>query len=381
LQISPTKSASKISNSLSNDVEKLLSASHHDPFSVLGMHAFAGQWVLRLLKPRVKEASVIVSDKRIPMIREPNTDFFKVLLGEPLEVDEYLFETLDDNGHISRFHDPYRFLPMLSDDDSYLFNSGEHYYAYRFMGARVHRAQGIEGVLFTVWAPNAERVSVVGDFNYWDGRIHPMRSGGSTGIWELFIPDIGAGQPYKYEIRNRNTGDIGLKTDPFARETEYRPATASVIPRSESYKWRDQQWMTERASVDWLHKPVSIYEMHLGSWELADDGSFLSYQQIAQKLVPYIEKMAYTHVQLMPISEFPFDGSWGYQVTGYFSPTRRFGRPEDFAWLVNYLHQHNIGVFLDWVPAHFPKDSHALAQFDGTALYEHEDPLLGEHKG
>lgn len=362
------------------DLQKLLSACHHDPFKILGLHKIKEEWVICLLMPHVKTAHVIIGDKRIAMQRIPKTDFFEVNVPGPLEAIEYKFETVDENDIRVSFHDPYRFLPMLTTEDIYLFNSGEHFYAYRFMGAREHLVQGIKGVLFAVWAPNAERVSVVGDFNYWDGRIHPMRSTGSSGIWELFIPDISSGQPYKFEIRNRDSGKVSLKTDPFARESEYRPATASIIPHSDVYKWSDQQWMSKRNTFDWLHQPVSIYEMHLGSWRLADDGSFLTYPQIAEQLVPYIQKMGYTHVQLMPITEFPFDGSWGYQVTGYFSPTKRFGQPQDFAYFVDYLHQHNIGVFLDWVPAHFPKDSHALGRFDGSALYEHEDPLLGEHK-
>ena len=364
----------------SSDIQKLLSACHHDPFHVLGLHKSSDKWVLRLLKPRIKEAYVLVQNARKPMSRVPKTDLFEVFLEQPYEVFEYQFETLDDYDQKSKFHDAYRFLPIIKPEDTYLFNAGEHYYAYRFMGARDHTEQGIRGVLFVVWAPNAERVSVVGNFNFWDGRINPMRSIGSSGIWELFIPDISLGQPYKYEIRSRHNSEISLKMDPFARETEYRPATASIIPLSEPYEWSDQQWISKRSSFNWLHQAVSIYEMHLGSWQLAEDGSFLSYREIAEKLVPYIQKMGYTHVQLLPISEFPFDGSWGYQVTGYFAPTKRFGQPKEFAYFVDYLHQHNIGVFLDWVPAHFPRDSHALARFDGTALYEHEDPLLGEHK-
>ena len=362
------------------DVQKLLSACHSDPFHILGLHEVSGQWRIRLYKPRVKKAYVVLATKRLAMQRVPNTDLFEAVLDASLEVNEYQFETLDEAGNKATFHDPYRFLPMLSAEDTYLFNAGEHYYAYRFMGARAHTAAGIDGVLFVVWAPNAERVSVVGGFNDWDGRVHPMRTNGSSGLWELFIPDIATGQVYKYELRNRHNGKIYLKMDPYARETECRPATASVIPHSDEHVWSDQHWLSRRSCLNWLHQPISIYEMHLGSWQLAADGRFLSYREIAEKLVPYLQKMAYTHVQLLPITEFPFDGSWGYQVTGYFAPTRRFGLPKDFAYFVDYLHQHDIGVFLDWVPAHFPKDSHALARFDGSPLYEHEDPLLGEHK-
>lgn len=380
MQTSSLKLVAKDNIDINDDFHKLLSATHHDPFRILGIHPLSDKWVLRLLKARVKKAYVLIGSQRITMKRLTKTDLFETILDQPIDACDYLFEIIDDYGNTLTFHDPYRFSPIVKTEDAYLFNSGEHVYAYRFLGARAYTESTIKGVLFVVWAPNAERVSVVGNFNYWDGRIHPMRSIGSSGIWELFIPDIQVGQPYKYEIRNRQTGQVHLKMDPFARETEYRPATASVIPLKEHFEWADSDWIEKRKSFNWLHEPVSIYEMHLGSWHLDDNNNFLSYREIAKKLVPYIQKMAYTHVQLLPISEFPFDGSWGYQVTGYFSPSRRFGHPEDFAYFVNYLHQHNIGVFLDWVPAHFPKDSHALANFDGTALFEHEDPLLGEHK-
>ena len=379
----PTSSVKSISNNtkvIPADIKQLLAAKHHDPFQVLGLHLKDEKWILRLFKSRVKEAYVIINEQRMPMKRLPATDLFEIELTQHYPVQEYIFETLNDDNQLSRFHDPYCFSPILKDEDAYLFNSGEHFYAYKFMGARSYSQNDINGVLFIVWAPNASRVSVVGGFNYWDGRIHPMRSNGASGIWELFIPDIETGHPYKYEIRNRDSGDISLKMDPFARETEYRPATASIIPSSDDYKWADQKWIAKRTDFDWLHQPLSIYEMHLGSWQKAEDGSYLSYTQIAEKLVPYIKKLGYTHVQLLPITEFPYDGSWGYQVTGYFSPSKRFGNPHDFAYFVDYLHQHDIGVFLDWVPAHFPKDDHALANFDGTGLYEHEDPLLGEHK-
>jgi 1,4-alpha-glucan branching enzyme len=380
LNVDKQPGTGKSAEPLPVDLRKLLAACHHDPFDVLGMHEISGKWRIRLLKPRIIEAYVLYASKRLPMQRVPETDLFEAFLDEPLEVSDYQFEAVDEAGQHHIFHDTYRFLPMLKADDAYLFNAGEHYYAYWFMGARETTQAGITGVLFVVWAPNAERVSVVGNFNDWDGRIHTMRSSGASGIWELFIPDITPGQPYKYEIRHRQDGSIHLKMDPFARETEYRPATASVIPQNACYQWSDQDWLAQRSTFDWLHQPISIYEMHLGSWQVAEDGGFLSYRQIAERLVPYIQKMGYTHVQLLPIAEFPFDGSWGYQVTGYFAPTRRFGEPKDFAFFVDYLHQHHIGVFLDWVPAHFPKDSHALAKFDGSALYEHEDPLLGEHK-
>jgi 1,4-alpha-glucan branching enzyme len=367
-------------NLFPDDIQKLLTASHHNPFTVLGLHNHNNRWVLRLIMSKIKKADVIIGNKCLPMSRLHGTDLFEAYLDEPLNEEDYLYETLDDDYNKLQFHDSYRLDSVVSELDLYLFNMGQHYYAYRFMGAHQQQIKNISGVLFVVWAPNAERVSVVSDFNKWDGRIHPMRSLACSGIWELFIPDIAPGQPYKYEIRNRHDGSLRLKVDPYTQQTEYRPATASIIPDDREYIWNDAEWLTRRKDSNWLHQPVSIYEIQLASWQLGTDGGFLSYRQIADRLVPYVKKMGYTHVQLMPISEHPFDGSWGYQVTGYFCPTSRFGHPEDFAYFVDLLHQHDIGVFLDWVPAHFPKDSHGLACFDGTALYEHKDPLLGEHK-
>ena len=314
------------------------------------------------------------------MLRLQGTDLFEIYLDHPIDVHNYRYETLDEHDQVSTFHDAYRLDPIVSELDIYLFNMGQHFYAYRFMGAHQYECQNIIGVLFVVWAPNAERVSVVGDFNLWDGRIHPMRSRACSGIWELFIPDIAIEQPYKYEIRNRYDCSVRMKVDPYARQTEYRPATASIIATNDTFKWNDFEWLRKRIDFEWLHQPLSIYELQLASWNKSDDETFLSYRQIAKALVPYVKKMGYTHVQLMPITEHPFDGSWGYQVTGYFSPTSRYGSPEDFAFFVDFLHQHGIGVFLDWVPAHFPKDSHGLSCFDGTKLYEHNDPVMGEHR-
>jgi 1,4-alpha-glucan branching enzyme len=363
-----------------DDVKKLLGASHHNPFSVLGLQRHKKQWVLRLIRSRISDANVMIADKRMPMFRLEGTDLFQAYFDEPLYVEDYVYETIDDQGNLELFHDPYRFDSLISELELYLFNKGQHFYAYRFLGAHQRTIENITGIMFAVWAPNAERVSVVSDFNGWDGRIHPMRSCGSSGAWELFIPDVEHGQPYKYEIRNRQSGTVALKVDPYARQTETRPATASIIPEEVSFSWNDSDWLRKRRWLPWLHLPLSIYEIQLSSWQRAPDGELLSYRQIAKKLVPYVIKMGYTHVQLMPVSEHPFDGSWGYQVTGYFSPTSRFGSPHDFAYFVDYLHHYGIGVFLDWVPAHFPKDGHGLACFDGTELYEHGDPLLSEQK-
>jgi 1,4-alpha-glucan branching enzyme len=231
-----------------------------------------------------------------------------------------------------------------------------------------------------VWAPNAERVSVIGDFNDWDGRVHPMRCRGASGIWELFIPQLADSTLYKYEIRNQKTGEILVKADPYARFYEFRPSTASRLQPESKYAWQDTLWMKQRAQRQWLHEPMSIYEVHLGSWRRDANGNYLSYREIARQLADYVNANNFTHIELLPITEYPFDGSWGYQATGYFAPTSRFGSPEDFKYFIDYFHRHNIGVILDWVPAHFPRDEHALARFDGTALYEHADPRLGEHK-
>ncbi|HID48544.1 MAG TPA: 1,4-alpha-glucan branching protein GlgB, partial [Chromatiales bacterium] len=236
------------------------------------------------------------------------------------------------------------------------------------------------GMVFAVWAPNVERVSVVGDFNQWDGRCHPMRSRGGSGVWELFIPDLTAGTLYKLELRNRDSGEILIKTDPYARQYEMRPATAAIVVPDPDYAWQDQDWQAQRESADWLHRPLSVYEVHLGSWQRDAEGNFLNYRELAHRLVRYVSDLGFTHIELLPITEHPLDASWGYQTTGYFAPTRRFGEADDFRYFVDYCHRHGIGVLLDWVPAHFPKDEFALARFDGSALYEHEDPRRGEHR-
>lgn len=250
---------------------------------------------------------------------------------------------------------------------------------YDVMGANTRTVDGVAGVLFAVWAPSAQRVAVVGNFNTWNGLRHPMRCRGGSGVWELFIPGIQATERYKFEIRNMHTGDCFVKADPYARSMEMRPRTASIVHES-THQWSDAEWMEQRRTFDWQHLPINIYEVHLGSWQRHDDGRFLNYRDIAHRLVEYALWMGYTHLNLMPVSEHALDESWGYQVTAYYAPTRRFGDPDGFRYFVDYCHQHGLGVFLDWVPAHFPKDRFALARFDGTALYEHEDPRKGEHR-
>ena len=314
------------------------------------------------------------------LARIADTDFFELQAGAgPVDAHPRLVR-IDDAGNRLERIDPYSFRPSVSDADLALFASGGHVEAWRMMGAHPARFDGIDGVRFAVWAPNAERVSVVGPFCNWDGRRLPMRVLGSSGVWELFIPGLAVGEVYKFEVRSRFTQQVELKTDPYARAMEMRPATASLVTDAASYKWRDQQWMQARPQHDWLHAPASIYEVHLGSWQRHPDGAFLSYQELAAQLVPYLQRLGFTHVELLPIAEHPLDDSWGYQTTGYFAPTSRFGPADGLKHFIDCCHQAGIGVLLDWVPAHFPRDAHGLARFDGTALYEYEDPRKGEHQ-
>ena len=265
--------------------------------------------------------------------------------------------------------DAYCFPPCISSHDLYLFNEGRLNQAYRTLGAHMMERDGVAGVRFALWAPNAERVSVVGELNRWDGRVHPMSVHGSSGVWELFIPGLTPGALYKYEIRNRDTGTVFVKTDPYGQAFELRPGTAAKVPHESTHDWQDALWIARRSGCDWLHAPMNVYEVHAGSWKRHPDGRFYSYRELAEHLVPYVKDMGFTHVELLPVLEHPLDESWGYQTTGYFAPTSRFGGTDDFRALVDACHRADIGVILDWVPAHFPGDSFALAHFDGTALY------------
>ncbi len=319
--------------------------------------------------------------KRYSLKRLSDDGFFEGIIEGRKELFQYRLRIERYNGEIRQFYDPYSFLPTLSDDDTYLFSEGNDHQVHNKHGAHIRTIDGVPGVSFVVWAPNAERVSVVGDFNHWDGRYHPMRSLGASGIWELFIPGVEEGNKYKYEIGTRH-GYAALKTDPYGTRFESPPNNASIVCKTDTYQWKDADWIERRKRTDWVNSPVSIYEMHLGSWKkvVEDANRSLSYRELAVELVDYLKDMNYTHVEFLPLSEHPFDGSWGYQVTGFFAPTYRFGTPEDFMFLVDTLHQNGLGVIMDWVPAHFPTDSFALAQFDGTALYEHADPRQGFHQ-
>jgi len=361
------------------EIEKLLELRHHDPFAVLGRHLDGkGGSLVRVLKSRIQKIEILPG--HLSLQRIPNTDLFE-WQGAAVDVPErYQLQWQDDHGNTHTSYDPYSFPPQLNDFDLHLFGEGKHWHAYRFLGAHLHTVDNISGILFALWAPNAERVSVVGEFNQWDGRCHPMRVRGGGGVWELFIPGLGANLLYKFEIRNRDSGHIFLKIDPYASGFELRPQTSSYTTLPPAHHWQDNEWMTARKQHDWLHIPMSIYEVHLGSWQHRPDGSFMNYRELAEKLVEYVTSLGFTHIELLPVAEHPLDASWGYQVTGYFAPTSRYGSPDDFRYFVDYCHRHQIAVILDWVPGHFPKDAHALAWFDGTTLYEYADPRQGEHR-
>jgi 1,4-alpha-glucan branching enzyme len=307
------------------------------------------------------------------MARFPDSALFEATLP-----DDGFYELIwrDAEGLEHRSADPYAFPPELPLDELAAFNRGEHRRMQRLLGAHVRERNGVSGTRFAVWAPNAERVSVLGDFNRWDGRCHPMAVRDGSGIWELFVPGVGVGELYKFEIRNRDSGEILVRADPFAREAEKPSHSASRVTTS-AYAWNDSTWLEGRS--DWHHAPMSVYEIHAGSWRRHPDGRYYSYRELAASLIPYVQELGFTHVELMPVTEYPYDASWGYQTTGYFAPTARFGTPDDFRHFVDCCHQAGLGVILDWVPGHFPRDEHALVRFDGTALYEHADPRRGLH--
>jgi 1,4-alpha-glucan branching enzyme len=367
-------------------VDALARGLHGDPFATLGPHqtTIDGQRavVIRALRPHAAEMAVrsLVDGRLLPMIRlHPDGLFEATVVGADRETFDYRLRITWPDGNDWEIDDPYRYGPVLSAFDQHLFAEGTHVRAFDRLGAR-HITHGIRsGVHFAVWAPNARRVSVVGDFNGWDGRVHPMRAAVPSGLWEIFLPDLRVGDRYKYEILGPHD-ELLLKSDPCGRYFEQPPLTASVVWDSR-YEWRDEEWMSARRERgSWLQAPMSIYEVHLGSWRRRDDGGLLSYRDLANTLVPYVCEMGFTHIELLPVMEHPFTGSWGYQVIGFFAPTSRFGPPEDFKYLVDACHRAGIGVILDWVPGHFPKDVHGLARFDGTALYEHADPRQGEHQ-
>ena len=356
---------------IDESLRALAEAREYDPFRMLGLHRTADGWRLRVLRPDTRSVALESGKTTLPLRRIGATDFFE-WEGAEAPPSPYRLRIEEKNRTFS-LHDPYSFPPQPSDHDLFLFAEGSNSQAYRLLGAITEARNGIAGICFRTWAPNAGRVSVVGDFNRWDGRIHPMASLGASGIWELFIPDLPPGSLYKFEIRNRATGMVCAKTDPYARAFEPRPATAARVSAS-SHVWNDGDWVKARENRDWLHAPMSIYEVHAGSWMRHPDGRFYSYRELAGRLIPYVKDLGYTHIEFMPLMEHPLDESWGYQCTGFFAPTSRFGSPDDLKFLIDAGHQAGIGVILDWVPGHFPRDDWALAHYDGTALYEHEDP-------
>jgi 1,4-alpha-glucan branching enzyme len=386
----PRKKVLGTTTAPADEVQLIIQGEHGDPFHVLGEHPvkLAGQpgVALRAFLPQAAQVWALRSSAGVsqvlPFERIHEDGFFEVFIpGEP-RMFPYRLRVKPTLGEQYECEDPYRFPPVLSEFDLHLMGEGTHYKKYEKLGAHLTEMEGVSGVAFGVWAPNARRVSVVGDFNQWDGRRHPMRIRGGTGIWELFIPGLREGEVYKYEIKSNPSGLIGLKADPYAFYSEHRPKTASVVHNIERYAWNDQDWMAHRASRQGLDAPISIYEVHLGSWRrVPEDGNrMLSYRELADQLVNYALKLGYTHLELLPVMEHPLDESWGYQTTGYFAPTSRHGAPEDFMYFVDMCHQRGLGVILDWVPAHFPVDAHGLAKFDGTNLYDHEDARRGEHK-
>jgi 1,4-alpha-glucan branching enzyme len=364
------------------EVEAIVGGYHGDAFRILGPHAVkkkGGQarWEVRAFLPHADSAEVVAGDAVCPMVKKHTSGFFcATLSGDPRP---YRIQARLYDGAAIDFEDPYRFPPLISDFDLHLHSEGTLNEAYNTLGAHVVESGGIKGVRFAVWAPNAENVTVAGDFNQWDTRRHPIRHR-NGGVWELFIPELGEGVAYKYNVRSRVAGYQQLKADPYAFACETPPKSASVVVDLEPYQWHDTEWMASRGAKDWLRSPVSVYEVHLESWLRGPQGQFLTYRELAANLVEYVNKMGYTHIELLPIMEYPFSGSWGYQVIGYYAPTSRFGSPLDFMYFVDQCHQAGIGIILDWVPAHFPVDAHGLVFFDGTALYEHADPRKGEHR-
>jgi 1,4-alpha-glucan branching enzyme len=395
MNMSPTISAEQI--------DRIVWNQHQDPFAVLGPHEIEQNgkpaWVVRAYLPDAEAVAVIDSDnhRSYPMHSVHHPHFFECVIEAP-----HLFSyklKVTEGGSDRVIHDPYFFKsPLMTEFDRYLFGQGTHYQIYEKMGAHITESGGVSGVYFAVWAPNARNVSVIGDFNSWDGRKHQMRRV-DPGVWELFVPGISVGTKYKFEIKN-DVGHIYEKSDPYGFQQEIRPKTASVVTDLSIHKWQDAAWLEKRRNTDHLKEPISVYELHLGSWMHGDanvppaDGSpvvyaadmkpgarFLTYRELADKLIPYVKELGFTHIEMLPVAEHPFDGSWGYQVIGHYAATSRYGKPEDLMYFIDQCHQNGIGVLVDWVPGHFPKDGHGLAMFDGTHLYESADPRIGEHKG
>ena len=360
-------------------IGRIIGGQHDDPFAILGPHEFDGGWIARAFVPFAEtlEAHTLEGKPLGALERRDPAGFFEGAIAidrrQPI-----VYRAANDGGEWEVV-DPYSFGPVLGPMDDYYIGEGSHLRLFDKLGAHFMDFEGVEGTHFAVWAPNARRVSVTGSFNEWDGRRHPMRRRAETGIWEIFLPGVQPGAQYKYEIIGKDGTLLPLKADPYAQQSELRPKTASVVADPTPFAWTDDAYMEARRTRDHRREPMSIYEVHLGSWRRRPDGGFLSYEQLADQLVPYVADMGFTHIELLPVSEHPYDPSWGYQPTGLYAPTARFGDPAGFARLVDAAHNAGLGVILDWVPAHFPTDAHGLAKFDGTALYEHADPRQGYH--
>jgi 1,4-alpha-glucan branching enzyme len=374
---------------MKSDLEKILNRSHHDPFHYLGAHFSApkeGLVTLRTFQPHSTKVILLHDGNAHTMKLIHQEGVFEINLSVQKLQDPslapyaYQYEIHFQDGTVRTTNDPYRFAVQLSEQDQFLFNGGKNYRLYDHLGAHPANINHITGIIFRVWAPNAQAVSIVGDFNSWDDRVNQMRSLGASGIWEIFIPHLQENEIYKFSIKNQE-GQILEKCDPFQFYGEVRPKTGSVVRSVNTFDWNDDQWQQTQRDTTPYDGPLSIYEVHPGSWKRDPDypDRFLTYRELADALIPYVKKLGFTHIELLPIMEHPLDESWGYQVTAPFSISSRYGTPEEFMYFVDSCHQNNIGVILDWVPAHFPKDGHSLGQFDGTALYEHEDPRRGSH--
>jgi 1,4-alpha-glucan branching enzyme len=363
------------------EMEAIVGGYHGDPFAILGPHAVGShaksEWEIRAFFPQANEGELMTEEKTISMAQVHPAGIFVARVPE--RPSSYKFRLTSYEGKSWEAEDVYRFPPIISDFDLHLHSEGTNFEEYNMLGSHLATVEGVEGVRFAVWAPNAIVVSVIGDFNGWDTRRNPMRAR-TGGVWEIFIPELQVGSPYKYAIQSRFRGYSQQKADPFGFWMETPPKSATLVADLSKHAWHDHAWMERRAVTNLLDNPVAIYEIHVGSWMRHPDNEPFSYRELADELVPYVKDMGYTHIELMPIAEHPYSPSWGYQVTGYFAPTSRFGPPEAFMYFVDSFHQAGIGVIMDWVPAHFPKDAHGLAYFDGTALYEHQDPRLGEHR-
>jgi 1,4-alpha-glucan branching enzyme len=359
-------------------INALVHGDHGAPRDILGIHPDGEGFVVRCFHPNCQSVDVVLADGTVVSMDciHPN-GFYEVRLDEHPAI--YQLQLTDADGATRLIHDGYASPLWFTDFDLYLWSQGQLIDSYQKFGAHLRVIDGVAGVNFAVWAPNARKVAVIGEFNNWDTRVHPMHRHGESGVWEVFIPDVGVDARYKFEIRSQYHLYQAEKFDPFAFGSELRPNTASVVADLTDYTWQDADWMAKRGATNWLNAPMAIYEVHLGSWRRDADNEWLTYRELADTLLPYVKEMGYTHIELMPIAEHPFDGSWGYQVTGYYAPTRRFGSPQDFMYFVDQCHQNGIGVILDWVPAHFPKDGFSLSFFDGTHLYEHDHPNKGEH--